>query len=577
MAQRAPSLHLDMTPSFRIGRYGHWPTFLLTVLLASACGGGGSGAGAGAAPVEERSDTQPQAPYTRLLMVDAGNPRADDNGPATSTQPLRTIGAAMRMLRAGDDVVIAAGTYREFISVPTLAAGAAPVRIRAATPHTVLVKGSDEIGGWTQASGVYSVAWSGDEPQQIYRAGVALQQIAGSVFGGYPTNPPPDLVGLHAAEGGIWPGRRSGSAGTLPVDSFVFEGGRLHVRLSTALGAGEKLEVSTRRHVLQGADVNRLTVRGLDFAHANTSAIYRQGAVQVLGADNVLTDLVVRDMDSACVQIGGSDTTLSDSVIERCGQLGLLGRGLRMTVANNRIADTNLRGFNKWWEAGGMKFIGDGGLVNSTIRNNVVTGARGDGIWLDWRHSGNLIEGNTAAYNEGFGIHHEASRSATIRANFVYGNGQRGIHLIESADCTIEANAVFGNAYEGIAVVDGARSAADATLRPTGNRVLGNAVAWNDIDRNWVQLVLPGLGFASSSDRNVYKAVVLAPRMSLGFVGPSNPAYVSLQAWRIATSTDGSSTEQTLTMPTTVKTAINARRLLQASELPSFLAAPGTQ
>jgi len=552
---------------------GSFAILLLTTLLVTACGGGSS-----SEPTAdvERSGGQPTGSYARVLAVDSGNPRANDDGPATSAEPLRTVSAAMRRLRAGDDVVISAGTYRESITVPTLAAGGAPVRIRAATAHTVVIKGSDVVGNWTLAGGVYSVAWSGDEPQQVFRNGVALQQIGGTVFGGYPTNPPPDLAGLHANEGGIWLGRRSGNAASLPVNGFILESGRLHVRLATALASGETLEVSVRRHVLQAEDVNHLTVQGLDFAHANTSVVYRQGAVKVVGGDNLLTDLAVRDMDSACVQIAGRDSTLSASVIERCGQLGLLGRGLRMMVTNNRIAETNLRGFNKWWEAGGMKFIGGDGLVDSTIRGNVITAARGDGIWLDWRHSGNLIEGNTTAYNEGFGIHYEASRTGTIRANMVYGNGLRGIHLIESADCIVEGNAVFGNAYEGIAVVDGARSAADPVLRPTGNRVLRNSVAWNDIDRNWVQLVLPGRAFVSDADRNVYKTVTLSPRMSLGFVSSTNPAFASLQAWRVATSAENASTEQTLTMPATVRDAISARRLLQAGELPTFLAAPGT-
>lgn len=513
--------------------------------------------------------------YLRAVFVNPSNPAASDSGSGSSTVPFRTITAAMTKLRPGDDVVIAPGTYRESVVVPALAWGMAKTQIRAQTPRSVLIKGSKLVAGWTSgASGLYWVDWSGDEPQQVFRAGVSLQQVGGTVFSADPSNP---MATAHLNDGGIWPGRVNGGLNALTPDSFTYDAGtrRLYVKPAVPLTAGEALEVASLRHVLQAESAVGLTVQGIDFQHSNTSAVYRWGAVKLSGQQNVLTNLVVKDMDGTCVQLSGSDNVLSNSTIERCGQTGISGSGLRMTIANNRVTHSNTRGFNKWWEAGGMKLISDTGIHDSVIRNNLVAYNKGDGIWVDWLNTGNLIEGNTTAYNEGFGIHYEASQTGTIRGNLSYGNTMRGIYLFESANSLIIGNSVFGNVMEGIGVVDGPRSAGNPQLLPMNNTITGNAMAWNDFNRNWVQLVLPGLQFNNISDRNSFAAESLFGRMSMGFMGTNNPAFAVLTTWRIATSQDSSSTEQLMPMPATLKQAIGTKRLLSASEIPSFLAMPG--
>ena len=511
----------------------------------------------------------------RAVFVDPSNPAANDSGSGSAAAPYRTIGAAMAKLRPGDDVVIAPGTYREWVVVPALAWGAARTRIRAQTPRTVLIKGSEVVSGWTSNSGgLYWVHWAGEEPQQVFRNGVSLQQMGGTVFGIDATSP---LATAHASEGGIWPGRINGGLSDLTPDSFTYDptARRLYIKPAVALTTNQTIEVAKVRHVLQAESANGLTVQGIDFQHSNTTVAYRWGAVKVTGQRNVLTDLVVKDMDGICVQLTGNDNVLSNSTIERCGQTGIGGSGWRMTITNNRVTYNNTRGFNKWWEAGGMKLIGDSGLHDSVIRNNLVAFNHGDGIWVDWLNTGNLIEGNTTAYNEGFGIHYEASQTGTIRGNLSYGNTMRGIYLFESANSVVTGNSAFGNAMEGIGVVNGDRSAGNPQLLPMNNTVTGNTMAWNDFNRNWVQLVLPGLQFNNVSDRNSFSAEVLFGRMSLGFMGVNNPAFALLATWRTATSNDTNSTEQLIPMPVALKQAIGEKRLLSASEIPTFLAVPG--
>ena len=522
-----------------------------------------------------------QAPYLRVVLVDGAASNASDTGPGTAAVPYKTIGAAMSHLAPGDDVVIAAGVYRESIVVPALNWGSASTRIRALTAHTVTVKGSALVSAWALvSSNLYVTPWTGEEPEMVLNAGQALQQVGGTVFGGFPTNTAPDFVAQMAAQQVSWPGRLAGDQTTMAANSFYFDSAakRLHVRLSTALTAGQALEVSNQRHVLIADNAAGLTVDGLDFAHANTSYAYRWGAVKVMGSANLINNVAVRDMDGTCVQLIGSDSALTNSTIDRCGQVGVTGKGSRLRFEGNQIQHGNTRGFDIWWEAGGMKLIGAGGadgLNDSIIRNNVVAYNTGNGIWVDWKNARNLIEGNTAAYNTGFGIQYEASQTGTIRYNLAYGNGLRGIYLLESSNCVVLGNAAFGNVMEGIGVVDGTRSAADPTLKPVGNQVSGNTIAWNDFNRNWVQMVLPGAGYGSTSDRNVLLAEGLAPRLSMGFVSASNPAYTQLSSWQAATGLDANSTTQTLATLATLKTAIAAQRLMAASELPAYVTAPG--
>ncbi|HZF80515.1 MAG TPA: hypothetical protein VEZ89_12075, partial [Rubrivivax sp.] len=117
---------------------------------ATSMGGGVAVAGAAAATAPPRTPS-----YQRAVHVSAA---AGSGGDGSAASPYSTISAAMNQLRAGDDVVIGAGTYREWVVVPQLAANAPATRIRAAAARTVTIKGSREVGGWDLVSpGVYAV------------------------------------------------------------------------------------------------------------------------------------------------------------------------------------------------------------------------------------------------------------------------------------------------------------------------------------------------------------------------------------------------------------------------------------
>jgi len=517
-------------------------------------------------------------PSLRQVYVDQSNPAASDSNPGTATAPWRSLAKAMVNLRPGDEVVVGPGVYREQVNVPALAYGSATTTtIRAATPGTVTVKGSDLMGGWLQVSSdTWSLMWTGSEPEQVWRGGVPLKQIGGNVFGGYP-GVPGNAYASTALPQGIWPGRVPGDKTSLQPDSFTFSiaDRKLYVRLSTPLAPNEKLEVSDRTYVMYAANASGLLVDGLVFAQSNTSASQRRGAVYLSGSRNVVRNVTIQDMDAFGITLLGDDNALLTSSIVGCGQVGVTAGGNRVQLLGNRVIGNNTRGFNTSWEAGGMKLTGSPALVDATVSYNLAANNLGIGIWFDWTPLRVAIQYNTTAYNQGHGIHYEAASQGTISGNYSYGNTQRGIYLLETPNNTVSSNIVFANALEGIAAANGTRSASEPALLPYGNVIVHNTSAWNNATGNRIQLMLPGLAFGNQSDANSFMATDVTPRYAEDWVSGSNPYKQGLPNWRAASGQDLSSTEAFGAMPASLASLIGAKTLLSTADLPPLLQKAG--
>jgi hypothetical protein len=53
--------------------------------------------------------------FTKTYYVDGSSNKSDDRGPGSLKRPFRTIGKAAEVLKPGERVVIATGTYRESV------------------------------------------------------------------------------------------------------------------------------------------------------------------------------------------------------------------------------------------------------------------------------------------------------------------------------------------------------------------------------------------------------------------------------------------------------------------------------
>ncbi|NOY83085.1 MAG: hypothetical protein GXP31_18960 [Kiritimatiellaeota bacterium] len=89
------------------------------------------------------------------------------------------------------------------------------------------------------------------------------------------------------------------------------------------------------------------------------------------------------------------------------------GRG-PLLIEYNVIRGANWAGHPVFWESGGMKLFR---LTGSVVRYNDISDGFGPGIWLDWEHYNNRIEGNLIHRNWSFGIGIEASPGPNLVAN----------------------------------------------------------------------------------------------------------------------------------------------------------------
>jgi len=490
------------------------------------------------------------------VWVDPAHAMARDAGPGTASAPWRTLTHALQHLQPGDHLRIAAGTYREALRLPRRkdwGMAATPTIIEG--QGLVLIKGSRLVRGWQALDqGRFAIDWP-RESAQVFIDGQALQQIGGTLFGG-------------TAPRAWWPGRRNGAATTLRPGEFIYDvqARRLIVSCGCMRLDDHQVEVSVAPVLLEGRDLAQVVVRNLSFMHGNATPTQRGGLVQMAGQHLWLDQIRVTQADGVGIELIGDDNRLTRSVANDNGQLGIRARGTRVRLADNTTNGNNTRGFQKWWEAGGAKFVGAGGLRDSVVTGHVALGNFGDGLWFDWGNADNRIIGNTSAFNHGMGIHYEASSGATVTDNLVVGNRQRGIYAPHSRGLTIAWNLVAHNGLEGIAVIDEGRrdtrvpaptepwAEPGATprfagpsgptpsgvppldLRPADSLIAANVVAWNG-----GAIVLPDEASRRAariqSDANLLVGPPAATTLRGGWHGPAR----TLAAWQQRTRQDSHS------------------------------------
>lgn len=462
----------------------------------------------------------------------------------------------LQKLRGGDTLLLKPGVYRQTLDMRNRSGSAeAPITIAGDTAQgRVILRGSDVLNKWqSQGDGLFAHALA-KEPSQIFVDGLAYKQIGGTIFDGYPDNPSSEYRRLHPHDGGVWPGRVPPvPTSALPANSFWYDkdGKRVIVRSDVDLTSKTVLvEASQRERVLFVEGVRHLVIQNLEIQHANTSVTNRGGALVVWRGEHVkIKGIQASWNDLSGIQFAGSWITLEDSESHYNGQTGVTGFGSNITVSRVKANYNNRRGFNKWWEAGGFKFIGfeDGALSTATVQDCQALFNQADGIWFDWKNQNVEVNRNLSAYNKGFGIHYEASSRGFIQDNLVFGNGQRGIYLSSSRFTTVKNNLVVGNNGEGIVAIleAGRKDNQGNPFKADGNRVEGNLVAWNT--EGSVYMPADEGGY---SDRNMFMSEGAPTRFSVEFPSPLNQPVYGLEAWTNRTGLDRHSWWINRSMPT---------------------------
>jgi parallel beta-helix repeat protein len=229
---------------------------------------------------------------------------------------------------------------------------------------------------------------------------------------------------------------------------------------------GRLLEQAVAPALVQST-ADDITVANLVLEHAANPA--QVGAVEsrqvnpyrpVAGAGWQVSNNEVRGNHGVGIGVGG-DSTVTGNDIHHQGQLGLGVWGTGSRVTNNRIWRNGVAGYSPEWEAGGAKLW----LTrNLTISHNDVRGNMGPGLWADGGNIDLRYESNRVTDNWRAGIQHEISYDATVRHNYIEGNGRRprgwawdgGIQIQSSGGTGLieVAHNVVRNNANGIVLID---------------------------------------------------------------------------------------------------------------------------
>ncbi len=159
------------------------------------------------------------------------------------------------------------------------------------------------------------------------------------------------------------------------------------------------------------------------------------------------------------------------------------GRG-RMIIEYNTVSGNNRNGYNRYWESGSFKFFRLSGCI---IRYNHFKGGFGPGLWMDWEHYGNRIEGNLAESVNSFGIGIEASPGANLVCNNSIVNTMPGEVWFRFGILAWSSNRVWAVNN----TVDGRNNPASAWKKLTGcggiylsEGPLNRRTAWGETPKN---------------------------------------------------------------------------------------------
>ena len=379
-------------------------------------------------------------------VVSQSHGAAGDDNPGTADKPLKTIGAAAKLVKAGDTVVIHAGVYREQVAVDADGTVAAPITFRAASGERVVVTGADLLTRWRKEAGegnVFSTPWP-------HRFITHYKSMA------HPNDDRHRMIGraeqvfVHAYPLGQVLRRDQLSRGTFHVD---VEAKRLYVwsRDNRDLTAGRVgVEASVRPLIWRsgGAHVH---LKGLRFRYCANAA--QRGAVRIEGSDNVVEDCVSERANSIGASFTGRRGVVRRCVFQHNGQMGFSAvRAHGMLMTGCVVQFNSTKGWDRGWEAGGNKIVLCRSLVIEKTR--CIQNA-GHGIWFDIGNEGCVVRNCLLAGNDNCGLFYEISYGLHARDNVIVGNGfygstgawgaDGGIAVSSSPGCRIERNLIVGN------------------------------------------------------------------------------------------------------------------------------------
>lgn len=502
----------------------------------------------------------------KVYHVAQGNPRASDDNDGSEAAPFRTIEQAARTLVAGEQVIVHAGVYREWVHPAR--GGEAPDRMiwyKAADGEEVVLKGSDE----------WRPAWVGS--RYIRSAEFASWQasLAGAMFEG--ANPFCLANGYMDKDWGyatdfelrrgmlFLDGRKLRQVSSLEqLKSLGSEAGAfwveengmtIHLRLAGDRDPnGLTFEITTREQVFAPSEryLNYIRVSGFRMLHAATGVPipWPQRGLISAGAGHhwIIEDCEVGYANTIGIDLGGQWWYYGKGELQGCHivrrnhvhHYGVCGiAGWHNTTNQSLLVEDNLLTDNCTMQVPGHcenAAIKIHRTFDSLIRRNVVLRTcYGSAIWLDGeifntRITQNLcLENHDCCWgqifleiNEGPNMVDNNLLFETHRFNWGGGiDPARGFHSHDAEKVIIAQNLIFNGEDEGIHV---AKGDPNRTGRPFENdfRIYGNIVgAYREM-----------ISIPNDTTRSNYNLFATYPaQLAYGFIADGDTR-LPLEGWR---------------------------------------------
>lgn len=419
-----------------------------------------------------------------IYHVASENPNASDGEsvPGNESNPFKTIGRAIREIRAGDIIIIHKGIYRESIELTTSGTEKHPITIQAAKNENVILSGSELVTSWVRRSQniyvhngwpYYFGRWketirdARDKARnQVYVNGRYIEEV-------------PDEKGLKE-------------------NSFFIDKGSgiIFLKLKTNENpSDDSIEVSARDYCLR-IRANHIIVRNIHIEYG-ANGPQKNAMFRVVGNSNLVENCSVEWAAGSGFSLRGHYNLVRGCRFNHNGQTGFgCSSSAYCQFVDCETSFNNLhpgKTYSLDWEAGGNKIA----LSKSVdLLRHTSIGNNGVGIWYDISNDSCEVMNCFTQGNSRSGLSYEISYRLYAHDNVMIGNGQNsppgswgangGITISSSPGCIIERNILINNA-EGFQFREQNRETYDMGDWETRNlSALNKVPVWNhdDIVRN---------------------------------------------------------------------------------------------
>jgi hypothetical protein len=367
----------------------------------------------------------------------------NDGHPGTSSQPLRTLGAATsraennNLRGVGTRILIEPGVYRESVMLGSRwrQTGAA-ITYQATNPGAAIISGADVLTRWSHSYGnvfahywPYNTGWCpvpsgwpGNLAQQVRRKEMIFvngRQLT-QVFSQGALRPGTFFInGNHYAYLSPFPGTNMGSA---------------------------SVEAAARPITMDVIGRSNVVIRGLVLEHT-ASCVINTGA-NIFSSHNVLVDKVQANWNNwgGLGVSASSNVTIQNSTASDNG-----GVGFNVFRSTAILFSSDEADYNNWrgapvnfidYAMGGAKFMLTHG---ATVQNFYAMYNKAQGLWFDTDNRDITISGAHLVGNWKTNLQIEADQGPITFENSVVCDGQNGINLLTSENFTVRGNKFYNN------------------------------------------------------------------------------------------------------------------------------------